>query len=146
MGVNWNNVFRNQAHGMDPCSAFYTEQRRAQQESHERSMNAIASRVRRGEYNPDTRANLGGLDLPNYQYAQRLKQKYPAGTRIVLLDMSTDPRPLPRGLRATVIEVDNCGVLHCEFDNGVKMGVIPDRDEFRALNERELAAEASKEL
>lgn len=33
MGINWNNVIKNQMHGMDPASAFYKEERRMREEN-----------------------------------------------------------------------------------------------------------------
>ena len=33
MGINWNNVIRDQARGMDPASAYYKEDRRQREET-----------------------------------------------------------------------------------------------------------------
>ena len=33
------------------------------------------------------------------------------------------------------------GTLHCNFDNGRQLGLVPGEDSFRRLTERELAEE-----
>ena len=49
---------------------------------------------------------------------KRMKEQYPAGTRIVLDQMGDDPRPIPPGTKGTVRVVDDMGTVHCDFDNG----------------------------
>lgn len=73
--------------------------------------------------------------------AQRYKQDYPAGTRILLLRMGNDPRPVEDNMRGTVVAVDDIGTVHCKFDNGRQLGVIPGEDSFRKLTEAELTQE-----
>ena len=65
-----------------------------------------------------------------YRQAQRYKETYPPGTRIMLLDMRNDPNPVKSGTRGTVKIVDDIGTLHCDFDNGRSLGVIPGEDSF----------------
>ena len=43
--------------------------------------------------------------------------------------------------RGTVKVVDDIGTLHCSFDNGRSLGVVPGEDSFRKLTEEELAEE-----
>ena len=62
---------------------------------------------------------------------RRTKEKYPAGTRIVLDFMGDDPRPIAPGTMGTVWCVDDIGTVHCNFDNGRRMGLIPGADSFR---------------
>ena len=73
--------------------------------------------------------------------AQRYKEQYPPGTRIVLLHMGNDPRPVEDNMRGTVKAVDDMGTIHCDFDNGRGLGIIPGEDSFRKLTEQELADE-----
>lgn len=63
----------------------------------------------------------------------RLKDQYPPGTRIELDFMGDDPRPIPPGTRGTVRVVDDMGTVHCDFDNGRRLGLIPGEDCFRAV-------------
>ena len=37
--------------------------------------------------------------------------------------------------------VDDIGTLHCSFDNGRSLGVVPGEDSFRKLTKEELAEE-----
>lgn len=76
-----------------------------------------------------------------HRQAQRYKEAYPPGTRIVLLRMGSDPRPVEPGTRGSVKAVDDIGTLHCAFDNGRLLGMVPGEDSFRRLTEEELAEE-----
>ncbi|MBR3998560.1 MAG: DUF4314 domain-containing protein, partial [Clostridia bacterium] len=65
--------------------------------------------------------------------AERYKSMYPTGTRIELQHMGSDPRPIPDGTRGTVKAVDDIGTIHCDFDNGRHLGLVPGEDNFRVL-------------
>ena len=73
--------------------------------------------------------------------AEYLKKVYPPGTRIVLNSMGGDPKPIESGTRGTVAVVDDIGTVHCDFDNGRRLGLIEGEDDFRALTTQELAEE-----
>ena len=55
--------------------------------------------------------------------------------------MGDDPRPVENGSRGTVRVVDDMGTVHCDFDNGRRLGLIPGEDSFRRLTDAELAEE-----
>lgn len=84
-------------------------------------------------------------DMKDSECTKRLvamyKEEYPPGTRIMLLRMGDDPRPVGDNTRGTVIAVDDIGTLHCSFDNGRALGVVPGEDSFRKLTSDELAEE-----
>lgn len=75
------------------------------------------------------------------RFAQRMKENYPPGTRIMLLQMGDNPRPIEPNTRGTVKVVDDMGTLHCNFDNGRLLGIVPSEDNFRRLTDEELAEE-----
>lgn len=75
------------------------------------------------------------------RFAQRMKDNYPPGTRIMLLQMGDDPRPVEPNTRGTVEVVDDMGTPHCIFDNGRQLGIVPGEDSFRKLTSEELAEE-----
>lgn len=75
------------------------------------------------------------------RFAQRMKDNYPPGTRIMLLSMGNDPCPIEDNTRGTVRVVDDIGTIHCSFDNGRSLGIVPGEDSFRKLTEEELAEE-----
>lgn len=76
--------------------------------------------------------------------APMYQEMYPAGTRIMLEQMGDDPRPVPSGTRGTVRVVDDLGTVHCDFDNGRHLGLVPGEDHFRKLTARELEEEGRK--
>ena len=67
--------------------------------------------------------------------AKMYKEMYPKGTRIKLLAMGDDPRPIPSGTKGTVEVVDDIGTVHCAFDNGRRLGLIPNIDIFEKVRE-----------
>lgn len=75
------------------------------------------------------------------RFTERMKRCYPPGTRILLIQMADDPRPMEPNTRGTVKVVDDMGTLHCSFDNDRNLGVVPGEDSFRKLTEQELAEE-----
>ena len=77
---------------------------------------------------------------PDHQ-TEMIKATYPPGTRIMLMHMGTDPRPIEDNTRGTVYNVDGLGTIHCKFDNGWVLGIIPGEDSFRKLTKEELAEE-----
>ncbi len=74
-----------------------------------------------------------------HRQAERYKAEYPPGTRIMLLSMGQDINPVEGNTKGTVMTVDDIGTLHCSFDNGRSLGVVPGEDSFRKLTEEELA-------
>ena len=81
-----------------------------------------------------------------YRQAQRYREMYPEGTRILLLHMGDDPRPVEDNMRGTVKYVDDMCALHCALDNGRQLGIIPGEDSFRKLTEEELAEEQNEDM
>lgn len=75
------------------------------------------------------------------QEAERIKEQYPPGTRIHLINMDDPYAPVPSGTRGTVDHCDGIGQLHMKWDNGRTLAVIPGVDEFRKLTNQELAEE-----
>jgi len=62
--------------------------------------------------------------LPTEEITKVLRKRYPAGTRIRLLEMADDPNPVPAGTEGTVTGVDSEGSLLVEWDNGRSLSVI----------------------
>lgn len=59
---------------------------------------------------------------------------YPCGTRIKLIKMGDDPRPIPPNTEGAIDHVDDMGHIHCIFDNGRRLGLIPEEDEYEILS------------
>ena len=62
--------------------------------------------------------------LPTEEITKVLRKRYPAGTRIRLLEMADDPNPVPAGTEGTVTGVDSEASLLVEWDNGRSLSVI----------------------
>lgn len=75
--------------------------------------------------------------FPNEEFVKSIKERYPAGTRICLDYMGDDPHPIAPGTRGTVRAVDDIGTVHCDFDNGRSLGLIPGEDSFHKITERD---------
>jgi hypothetical protein len=69
------------------------------------------------------------------ELVQRTKEDFPMGSRIVLDQMGDDPRPIPPGTKGTVRWVDDMGTVHCDFDNGRRLGLVPGEDSFHLVVE-----------
>ena len=67
-----------------------------------------------------------------------LREKYPTGTRVVLIRMN-DPysNRLAPGEKGTVISVDDIGTIHVHWDCGSSLGVAYGEDICKVLNENE---------
>ena len=76
-----------------------------------------------------------------YRIAKDLKESYPRGTRIMLLSMGDDPRPIESSTRGTVRFVDDMATVHCDFDNGRSLGLAYGEDRYRKLTEQEIEEE-----
>lgn len=73
--------------------------------------------------------------------AEYLKERYPRGTRIELISMGDDPRPIGIGTRGTVRLVDDMAMVHCDFDNGRYFALVYGEDRYRKLTEQEIEEE-----
>lgn len=71
----------------------------------------------------------------NETLVQRMKDTYLPGTRIELDMMGDDPRPIAPGTRGTVRIVDDIGTVHCDFDNGRHLGLVPGEDSFHKIED-----------
>lgn len=75
-----------------------------------------------------------------YKISLRLKEQYPPGTRVELIDMN-DSHAVPPGTRGTVMTVDDMATIHPIWDNGSTLGVAYGEDHLRKLTQEELEEE-----
>ena len=75
------------------------------------------------------------------RFAQRMKDSYPPGTRIILLNMDDPYAPVPEGTKGTVVHVDDAAQIHMKWDNGRTLALVPGEDSFRKLTDEELEEE-----
>ena len=69
------------------------------------------------------------------------KAAYPAGIRIELNYLCNDERDMPKGLRGTVVGVDDQPALLMHWDNGRSLSIFPNEDSFRKLTKEEISQE-----
>ncbi|MCM1509005.1 MAG: DUF4314 domain-containing protein [Ruminococcus flavefaciens] len=77
------------------------------------------------------------IEYSNEAYRKFYKSTYPKGTKILLVEMKNDPRPIPNGTKGIVDYVDYISTIHCKFDNGRYLGIIPGLDTFRKIPEHD---------
>lgn len=76
----------------------------------------------------------------------RIRQEYPPGTRVELMNMPDDPHSIPPGTRGEVKAVDDAGQLIVKWNNGRSLSLIPGVDSFRKLTQQEIAREQTMEI
>ena len=59
------------------------------------------------------------------RFAQRMKDNYPPGTRIMLLSMDDPYAPVPEGTKGTVVHVDDAAQIHMKPMSGNRLWDIP---------------------
>ena len=60
-----------------------------------------------------------------------LREEYPAGTRVELIEMNDPYREMPPGLKGTVQLVDDAGGIHINWDNGSTLAAIHGFDRIK---------------
>jgi hypothetical protein len=99
----------------------------------------------RGNYDTNLFITKGNILMNEWERLQRqterYKQLYPEGTRVLLIQMGDDRNPVEPNTRGTVNCVDDMGTLHCTFDNGRILGIVPAEDSFRKLTQEEIEDE-----
>ena len=71
--------------------------------------------------------------FPNRSKVARLREQYPAGTRLELIDMNDVYAP-PPGTRGTVKGIDDAGQIMVRWDTGSGLSLIPGVDSFKIVN------------
>ncbi|MFN2937714.1 DUF4314 domain-containing protein [Bilifractor sp. LCP19S3_H10] len=72
------------------------------------------------------------MRFPNDEVLKRLRECYPAGSRVELLEMDDIQAP-PIGTKGTVYGVDDTGSLLVHWDNGSGLSVIYGEDIVRKV-------------
>ena len=60
---------------------------------------------------------------------ERLKERYPAGT-VVRLGQMEGEHQMPSGMEGKVIDVDDIGQIHVEWENGSTLALNVEEDDY----------------
>ena len=88
------------------------------------------------KYNED--GTIKQIDPYDRSFVERIRKQYPEGTKIVLDEMN-DPyrKDMTAGLKGIVIHVDDQAQIHCAWENGSSLVLIPGEDKFHKDAEQE---------
>ena len=70
--------------------------------------------------------------VPDRKTVERLREQYPAGTRVRLISMD-DPQAPPIGTEGTVIGVDDAGNIMMSWDSGGGLNLVYGVDSFQIV-------------
>lgn len=60
-----------------------------------------------------------------------LREQYPAGTHVELIEMCDPYRDMPRGLKGVVKHIDDAGGIHIQWENGSSLAALHGIDRIR---------------
>lgn len=78
------------------------------------------------------------MKYPTREQVKKVRQEYPAGTRIELIEMVDEKWPVSEGTKGTVCDVDDMLNIHMHWDNGRSLAVIYGVDKFRKIKEEKV--------
>ena len=73
------------------------------------------------------------MRIPSDKELKMLREMYPKGTRVVLLEMD-DPQAPPIGTKGTVRHVDDAAGIGVNWDNGSTLSAIYGVDRIRKID------------
>ena len=74
------------------------------------------------------------MRFPNEAELKALRERYPAGTRIRLIQMDDAFAPVPPGTTGAVAIIDDAGNIHIKWDNGRSLALIEGVDAFEVIS------------
>ena len=75
--------------------------------------------------------------LYHKDFVGRMKNQYPAGTRVEEISLCNEEEHLKPGMKGTVIAVDDQPALLVNWDNGSSLSLLIGKDHFRVVPQQE---------
>ncbi len=75
------------------------------------------------------------MQFPNEEQLKALRERYPAGTLLRLINMDDPFAPVPLGTIGEVTMVDDAGNLHMRWRNGRSLSLIEGVDDFTVISD-----------
>ena len=73
-------------------------------------------------------------NFPSRSTVERVKQEYPVGTRVELVQMNDPYRKIVPGTQGTVRFVDDIGTVFVNWENGSSLGAVYGEDVIRKVS------------
>ena len=73
------------------------------------------------------------MRFPSKETVERIREEYPVGTHVELVQMD-DPQAPPVGTKGTVRGVDDIGSIMVAWDNGSRLSVVYGEDSCRVIS------------
>lgn len=81
-----------------------------------------------------------------FEQAKLIRQYYQPGTKVILDEDMEDPHcEMPAGLHGIVDSIDDLGQIHCHWENGSSLALIPGTDHFHRDTAKEPVMENGEE-
>ena len=65
---------------------------------------------------------------------KRIREQYPVGCTVEIIEMCDPYRDMPAGLRGTVTHVDDTGTVFADWENGSMLGAVFREDRIRRVD------------
>ena len=77
--------------------------------------------------------------FPTRAQVEAIRAQYPKGTKVRMIRMADDPRPVPAGMVGEVTFVDDIGSVFTRWQNGSGLAFIPGDDAVEIISDEEYA-------
>ena len=74
--------------------------------------------------------------LYHRDFVERMREKYPPGTRVEVVSLCNKEEHLKPGMKGTVVGVDDQPALLVHWDNGSSLSLLIGQDQFRVIPEQ----------
>ena len=75
--------------------------------------------------------------LYHRDFVERMREKYPPGTRVEVVSLCNVEEHLKPGMKGTVVCVDDQPALLVDWDNGSSLSLLIGKDHFTVLQQEE---------